>query len=188
MWKRFKQFCHFSRVGNKLVQPTFRPFMFTLDKHVLQVMRAKESDIANLLFLETKTYEGRTPWAAEIFQLELQKKDSLYLVVYHKTALIAVIGMRLNLVEAHITNLAVDPAWQKKGLGTYLMQLMIDYARKLGCHSISLEVRIDNEVAKKLYQGLGFTVNFVRPNYYQDLHKDGLNMVLTLAPDDKESD
>lgn len=188
MWKRFKQFCHFPRAINKSVQPTFRPFMFTLDKQVLQVMRAKESDIANLLFLETKTNNGRTPWTAEIFQLELQKKNSLYLVVYNKTALIAVIGMRLNLVEAHITIIAVDPAWQKKGLGTYLMQLMIDYARKLECHSVSLEVRIDNEVAKRLYQDLGFTVNFVRPNYYQDLHKDGLNMVLTLAPDDIESD
>lgn len=188
MWKRFKQFWHFPRAINKLVQPTFRPFMFTLDKHVLQVMRAKESDIANLLFLETKTNNGRTPWTAEIFQRELQKKDSLYLVVYHKTALIAVIGMKLNPVEAHITIIAVDPAWQKKGLGTYLMQLMIDYARKLECQSVSLEVRIDNEVAKRLYQDFGFTVNFVRPNYYQDLHKDGLNMVLTLAPDDIESD
>lgn len=188
MWKKFKRFFYLPCWRHKRIKFNFRSFVFRLNDDVLQIMRAKESDISNLLCLEAKAYGGNTPWTAEIFEKELQKNDSLYLVVYQKETLLAVIGMRLSMVDAHITNITVDSEWQGKGLGTYLMELMIDYAQQRGCQLVSLEVRMDNKVAKKLYQRLGFTVNFVRPNYYQDLHIDGLNMVLRLAPGVKESD
>lgn len=182
MWKKFKrliQFFQYRREPDKLF---FKPFAFSLGNRTLQVMRAKVSDIQNLLLLENKVYSGNSPWSEEVFQSELYKKRSLYLVVYEASVLIALIGMRVGKREAHITNVAVLPDWQGCGLGTELMQLMIDFAEKQGCQWLSLEVRIDNDVAKGLYESLGFVPAFVRPNYYQDVHKDGLNMVLKLKP------
>lgn len=188
MWKKFNKIFYHSRSSYQQIKFNFSSFEFRLNDQVLQIIQASESDIGNLLWLEKRAYGGKTPWMAEIFRKELQKRDSLYLTVYQEETLIAVIGMHLSEIDAHVTNITVDPKWQKKGLGTCLMKLMIDYAQQNGCQLVSLEVRADNKVAKKLYQKLGFTVNFVRPNYYQDVHKDGLNMVLHLAPDDKESD
>ncbi|MBI0023013.1 ribosomal protein S18-alanine N-acetyltransferase [Lactobacillus sp. W8172] len=188
MWKKFKQLVTFPHSANDSSDFHFRPFAFKLQQETLQVMKAKTDEITNLLLLEEKVYNGATPWSAAIFQVELIKKDSLYLVVYHGSRLVAMIGMRKMNTEAHVTNIMVDPEWQHQGLGTYLMKLMIDYAQKVNCSFISLEVRIDNENAKKLYQALGFTVKLVRPNYYQDVHKDGLNMVLDLTTQKKGID
>lgn len=182
MLKKFRPKERFFRLFKKERGPSFRPFVFTLKHKRLQAMRAKEGDLANLLFLEKQIYDGESPWTAENFRAELSRKDSLYIVVYYGSSILAVIGMRLNNSEAHITNLSVTPQWQGQGLGTYLMRLMIDYARQFGCQMVSLEVRANNEIAKKLYQSLGFKVNLVRPNYYQDDHQDGLNMVLNLKP------
>ncbi len=188
MWKKFKQLVTFPHSANDSSDFHFRPFAFKLQQETLQVMKAKTDEITNLLLLEEKVYNGATPWSAAIFQVELIKEDSLYLVVYHGSRLVAMIGMRKMNTEAHVTNIMVDPEWQHQGLGTYLMKLMIDYAQKANCSFISLEVRIDNENAKKLYQALGFTVKLVRPNYYQDVHKDGLNMVLDLTTQKKGID
>jgi len=77
----------------------------------------------------------------------------------------------------------VDSAWQKLGLGTYLMNLAIDIAKNKKCKELSLEVRADNLAAQNLYQKLGFVVTFIWPNYYQDSHQNGLNMVLKLTDD-----
>lgn len=188
MWKKFENLVHWisSNPSYNKSKLEFKPFVFTLNGQTLQVMRARENDIANLIFLEANAYNGHSPWAPEIFQMELRKRGSLYLVVYHESTLVGMIGMSLKKEEAHITNITIDPSWQGQGLGTYLMRLMIDFAQNKGCQLMSLEVRIDNEVAKTLYHSFGFVTNFVRPNYYQDVHKDGLNMVLKLTPNSKE--
>ncbi|WP_158592500.1 N-acetyltransferase [Lactobacillus sp. ESL0247] len=96
------------------------------------------------------------------------------------TNLIAVVGIHLNGEKGHITYLAVSPVWQKQGLGTYLLRLIINLAQKWHCVRLSLEVRKDNKIAQELYCRFGFVTNFVRPDYYQDVHQDGLNMILDL--------
>ena len=64
--------------------------------------------------------------------------------------------------------LAVDPAYQRRGLGQWLLiQLLVD-ARQRGLHRATLEVRCSNQVAILLYQGLGFQVLGQRQRYYAD--------------------
>ncbi|WP_348635262.1 ribosomal protein S18-alanine N-acetyltransferase [Lactobacillus sp. ESL0679] len=181
MWKKFKQHNYFSHFKKQPLKVEFQPFVFVVAGQTVQVMRAKPDDISNMLLLETQAYDGETPWNAEVFQSELAKPNLLYLVVYQSSTLIAYAGVRINKLEGHITNLAVAPNWQGQGLGTRLMQIMIELAQKWGCEYVSLEVRVDNLVAQKLYCQLGFSTTFVRPNYYQETQTDGLNMVLKLT-------
>lgn len=161
----------------------FTPFVTTVGNNRLQVMLASDENIPDLLVLEKEVYSGQTPWSSFSFKTELRKrKNSLYLFVYEASTLVAFIGARFHPREAHITNIAVVPKYQGQHIGHMLLELMIERARQNNCECVSLEVRIDNDRAKRLYSELGFEATFVRKNYYQDTHTDAVNMVLWLKP------
>ena len=81
--------------------------------------------------------------------------------------------------EAHITNIAVKAGNRGKGIGTLLMSELISRARLLGIKAMTLEVKDINLPAIALYKSFGFTVEGVRPRYYNNLH-DALIMWLSL--------
>ncbi|MEY8572249.1 ribosomal protein S18-alanine N-acetyltransferase [Lactobacillus intestinalis] len=183
MLKKFKLLNQFFHPEENKVDMSFSPFITTIGGLTLQVMQAGDENIPDLLVLERQVYSGHTPWSKFSFETELRKRqNSLYLVVYHASDLVAFIGARFNPREAHITNIAVSPKYQNQHIGTYLMQWMINRARKNNCEVVSLEVKIDNDIAQKLYSSLGFKSTFIRKDYYKDTHTDALNMVLWLKP------
>lgn len=181
MLKKFKNLNHFFHLDSNHISTKFSPFVTIIGGVRLQVMRATNDDIPELLTLEREVYAGETPWSDLSFRSEFQKKKSLYLVAYHASNLVAFIGVRFLTREAHITNIAVAPEFQGKGIGSFLLKLMIQRARENHCECISLEVKIDNDPAKRLYQELGFEATFIRKNYYQD-NTDAVNMVCWLLP------
>lgn len=182
MLKKFKQLNNFFHPLKTDLGFEFTPFVATINDQIFQVMEATEEDIPTLMAFETEVYHGVATWSIGKFRSELRKDNSLYLLVYHESQLVALIGARFYLKETHITNLSVVPDFQNQGIGTWLMELMIDLARQKSSELVSLEVRIDNEKAKQLYKKLGFEALFIRKNYYRDLQLDAINMVLWLKP------
>lgn len=183
MLKKFRNLNSFFHPESNQISMAFNPFVTTVNGKRLQIMQASDENIPDLLVLEKEVYSGQTPWSSFSFKTELRKrKNSLYLVVYHESTLVAFIGARFHPREAHITNIAVAPEYQGQHIGRALLNLMIDRARKNNCECVSLEVRIDNDRAKKLYSELGFESTFIRKNYYQDSHTDAVNMILWLKP------
>ncbi|EEU20720.1 ribosomal protein S18-alanine N-acetyltransferase [Lactobacillus mulieris] len=175
-----KKFRHFFKEEPE-VNLNFTPYVINLAGRTMQVMQASEMNIPDLLELEKKVYQGKQPWSSFSFASELRKKhNSLYLVIYDKAQLVGFIGGRFIPCEGHITNIAVAPAYQGQGIGHYLINLIIEIAKKNGAAQVSLEVRADNEPAQKIYKSLGFEAQFVRTGYYQDDHMDAINMVLHL--------
>lgn len=55
-----------------------------------------------------------------------------------------------------ISNVAVHPDWQGRGIGRALMEAALDYARDNGASWVVLQVRDDNRVARQLYESMGF--------------------------------
>lgn len=78
------------------------------------------------------------------------------------------------LEEAHITLLAVAPAYQGQGLGQLLFYALLKLARIRGMERATLEVRVSNQVALSLYQKFGFQEAGRRRRYYQDTGEDAL--------------
>ncbi|KJY56225.1 ribosomal protein S18-alanine N-acetyltransferase [Lactobacillus melliventris] len=183
MWKKFKYFWPFLFVAPKKKFVDFIPEKFIINHSILNIRQAQIEDISAILLLEQSLYQGEEPWSGAIFQTELGKKNSLYLLVLQSQLVVGLIGVRINNRKAHITNLMVDSAWQKRGIGTYLIRKVIKAAQEQNCEEVSLEVREDNLNAQKLYQKLGFVTTFVWPNYYQDSKQNAFNMVLKLASD-----
>jgi ribosomal-protein-alanine N-acetyltransferase len=76
--------------------------------------------------------------------------------------------------EMHINNLAVHPAHRRKGIGTSLLTFVMKAGAKLGARRASLEVRRSNEVARHMYERLGFSAAGVRRAYYTNPIEDAL--------------
>lgn len=78
--------------------------------------------------------------------------------------------------ELHVHNLAVDPGARRAGLGRLLMLRVLELAGRAGACVALLEVRRSNEVARALYESLGFHVLATRRNYYSHPAEDALVM------------
>jgi ribosomal-protein-alanine N-acetyltransferase len=85
--------------------------------------------------------------------------------------------------EIHILNVATAPAARRRGLGTALMGVALEYAAQNRVRLLLLEVRASNADARRLYQKLGFVVTGVRAAYYADNGEDAIEMMLTLDPE-----
>jgi ribosomal-protein-alanine N-acetyltransferase len=85
--------------------------------------------------------------------------------------------------ECEILSLGVVPRWRRRGIGLALMQTAIDAARRRGSRSLVLEVAVDNDPARALYETAGFVAVGRRPRYYRrpDGRTDAL--ILRLAVD-----
>ncbi len=85
--------------------------------------------------------------------------------------------------EAHITTFAVHPAWRRQRIGERLLLAFLDVAVDRSAHEATLEVRLSNLPARKLYEKYGFRPVGLRPRYYSDDGEDALIMT-TLPLDD----
>lgn len=68
--------------------------------------------------------------------------------------------------ECHLLNISVTKSKQRQGWGQYLLDWCQNTAQSTGCIGVLLEVRPSNEVAKYIYERVGFKLIGVRKNYY----------------------
>ena len=68
--------------------------------------------------------------------------------------------------EAHLLNLSVAGAWQRRGLGRELLNFVLKLARDTSAGRILLEVRPSNRAAIALYSAAGFAEIALRRSYY----------------------
>jgi ribosomal-protein-alanine N-acetyltransferase len=85
-------------------------------------------------------------------------------------------GMWLMVDEAHVITFAVHPAWRRQHVGERLLLAMLDIAVDAGAHEATLEVRLSNLPARRLYEKFGFRPVGLRPRYYSDNGEDALIM------------
>ena len=89
-------------------------------------------------------------------------------------------GMWLMVDEAHIITFAVHPAWRRQRIGGRLLLAFLDLASDRGAHEATLEVRLSNLPARRLYEKFGFRPVGLRPRYYSDNSEDAL--IMTTEP------
>ncbi|RQD73405.1 MAG: ribosomal-protein-alanine N-acetyltransferase [Candidatus Syntrophonatronum acetioxidans] len=137
----------------------------------------KLKDLLEVMDIERQSYPS--PWSLYLFIAEIKdNRFAHYLVMRQKDRIIAYGGMWIFAQESHITNLAVHPSCRYEGYGKTLLEALIEEAGKRGLNKITLEVRVSNLAARKLYQGRGFKVDRVRRNYYGN--EDALLLYLYL--------
>jgi ribosomal-protein-alanine N-acetyltransferase len=123
------------------------------------------------------------PWPDEAYRSELvANRLASYLVVREDgvASVIAYGGIWLMVDEAHITTFAVDPAWRRQGVGETLLLALLDLAVARHAREATLEVRLSNLPARRLYEKYGFRPVGLRPRYYSDNSEDAL--IMTTEP------
>ena len=132
-------------------------------------------DIDEVMEIEPVAF-GSHHWSHQSFVNELNNSMGNYFTAVDESSkrLIGYSGFWLIGDEAHITTLAVHPDLRRQYIGERLLVNDILEAKRVGARWITLEVRVSNETAQKLYYKYGFKNLGVRRNYYQDNDEDAL--------------
>jgi [ribosomal protein S18]-alanine N-acetyltransferase len=109
------------------------------------------------------------PWTRGIFIDELSHGDTrTYRIALCDGAVVGFAGVLNQVGEAHITNIAVTPECRRRGIAARLLLSVLRLAIERGALAATLEVRVANVAAQKMYHRFGFVPAGVRPKYYQD--------------------
>jgi ribosomal-protein-alanine N-acetyltransferase len=116
------------------------------------------------------------PWSREMLARELRNRDVARVYVMHNSLgeLLAFCACWFVADELHINTLAVKADVRRRGHATRLLRYVFSEALAAGVIRATLEVRRSNEAALKLYEGLGFEVRAIRPNYSSGPVEDAL--------------
>ncbi|SET98506.1 ribosomal protein S18-alanine N-acetyltransferase [Paenibacillus sp. NFR01] len=135
----------------------------------------KLQDIPEVMEIEHEAFT--MPWTAEAFRNELTHNHfAKYMVMELDGRIIGYAGMWAIVDEAHVTNIALLQMFRGRKWGERLMDELMKTAVQVGMKSITLEVRVSNEVAQNLYRKKGFRPAGTRRGYYSDNREDALIM------------
>lgn len=139
----------------------------------LEPMRPADIDVVQRI--ERASFA--TPWPSYAYRQELETNRSAhYIVARSGGEVVGYAGMWLMVDQAHVTTFAVDPARRRQGIGARMVLALLGMARTLGARQATLEVRLSNLAARRLYERFGFRPVGVRPRYYSDNGEDALIM------------
>lgn len=132
------------------------------------------ADLAEVAALQRRSFTHA--WGAEAIQWELENTNvaRIYIARAAAGALVAYCACWIVFDELHINSLAVDESVRRQGIARRLLDNVVRDALAEGARMATLEVRQSNAAARALYEGLGFRIEGVRRNYYQDPREDGL--------------
>lgn len=141
----------------------------------LQFRGMRLGDLDRIMEIEHKSFS--LPWSRDAFLNELTMNHfAKYLVAEADGQVVGYAGMWVIIDEAHITNIAIHPDYRGKKYGDALMREMIQLSMAHGAERMTLEVRVSNTVAQKLYEKMGFVSHGIRKGYYTDNNEDAMIM------------
>ena len=143
-----------------------------VDVHLVPMRRRH---LRSVLRIEAQVYPR--PWSLSLFMSELALRSSrAYFVARVGGNVVGYSGLMLTGEDAHVTTIAVDPAWHRHKVGTRMLLNLAREAVARGARHLTLEVRMSNEPAQAMYRRFGFRPAGVRKNYYVETNEDALVM------------
>src|SRR5881275_2980236 len=140
----------------------------------LRIRSLETGDLGAIEAIEQRAYP--TPWSRSMFASELAKPTSICLGAFEGAELVAYIVNSRYVDAWHVMNVAVEPGHQGRGIATALLERLFELTRDDERRGYTLEVRVSNEDAIRLYEKLGFEARGVRRGYYTDNREDALIM------------
>lgn len=134
------------------------------------------ADIGAVAEIEKNCFSS--PWTEEGLESELTNPQAEFFVLECDGSVAAYMGMHIVLDECYIANVAVSPAFRKKGFGQRLVENALAVAKEKSCSFITLEVRVSNTPAIELYGKCGFEKIGERKNFYSSPTENALIMTL----------
>jgi ribosomal-protein-alanine N-acetyltransferase len=151
---------------------TRRPSRFTLPRPDLEIRALGYGDLPEVIAIERRSFPA--PWSLAMFVLELSKPSSICVGAIGEGRLIGYLICSRYHTVWHLMNVAVDRDSRRLGVASALIQHLLETSGE--AERYTLEVRISNTEAIKMYESFGFRSAGVRRRYYHDNNEDALIM------------
>jgi [ribosomal protein S18]-alanine N-acetyltransferase len=141
----------------------------------VELRRLDAADLDLVEAIERESY--RTPWSRSMFDAELRKPSSLALGAFAEDDILVGYAFVSRYVDAwHVMNVAVADAFRRRGIASALLGRLFEVTESDSRRGYTLEVRVSNTGAIRLYEQLGFEPRGIRRGYYTDNREDALIM------------
>ncbi len=121
-------------------------------------------DVSQIALMEQEYFSQ--PWSEQAFLDVMNKNEYLYMVAIEGAEVIGYCGMYRVLEEGNITQIAVRSDKRGRGVARKLLQEFMQEGKKRGVETYTLEVRISNTNAQRLYETCGFVTECIRKDFY----------------------
>ncbi len=149
----------------------------------VELRRLEQRDLGTVEEIERASYP--TPWSRSMFAAELRKPRSIALGEYLEEVEIVGYAFVSRYVDAwHVMNVAVSPSYRRRGIASTLLGRLFEVTASDPRRGYTLEVRVSNAEAIRLYERLGFESRGIRRGYYTDNREDAL--IMWREPDTEE--
>ena len=133
------------------------------------------ADLDEVAVIENVSFTA--PWPTSAYTTELTtNRLARYVGARINGTLVGFGGIWLMVDEAHVTTMAVLPPNRRTGVATALLLELLQEARRGGARVATLDVRVSNSDAQRLYRAFGFAEVGRRIRYYDDNGEDALVM------------
>jgi len=141
----------------------------------LEILRMRRRHLKGVMAIERQVYPR--PWSPNLFLSEMtDMRNRAYLVAKLDKEVVAYGGIMNYGEEADITTIAVDPDHHRRKIGTRILYELVSEGIRMGAQAVSLEVRVSNWGAQRLYNRFGFRPVGIRKGYYQETNEDAIVM------------
>jgi ribosomal-protein-alanine N-acetyltransferase len=129
-------------------------------------------ELENVLFTDDA-------WSEDSYRAELSDQGGTrhYVLVEEDGVVAGWAGLAASGGQGDVLTIGVRPSMQGQGVGSALLTALLEEAVARGCGEVFLDVRADNDRARRLYERFGFTPVGVRKRYYQPSGVDAIVMV-----------
>lgn len=130
----------------------------------LEIRSLGPKDLDRVYAIESLVYDE--PWSKKLLGDSLVAPMTHSLGLFKAGDCLAYGIYQVVFSEGHLLNIAVNPSYQRQGLGSLLLDRCLEDSDRRGAISFFLEVRPSNTKAKELYEKKGFRALMLRDNYY----------------------
>jgi len=153
-----------------------------MTQNELEIRPMLAEDLPRIAELEAECFPD--PWSIGIFESSLHAECSIWLSAWLSGELVGYAGLQVVLDEGCIENIAVDPRHRCCGIGTALLDALLDIGSARALSFITLEVRVGNASAIHLYTSRQFRSLGIRKGYYLQPREDALIMTRYFKEED----
>ena len=142
----------------------------------IRVRPARSDDLESVARIEADSFS--TPWSASTFASLLERAGPVLLVAEGQDGVLVGYAVMWSYGDqGELANIAVASGWRGFGIGSRLMDAILEAAEQTGVRELFLEVRESNTRANVMYEHRGFELVGRRPQYYERPREDALVLV-----------
>src|SRR5690606_35905227 len=153
-WSRMRVWSRRRRVGSRSIcgrRPRSEGRRCMADEIVIRPARVE--DVPQIMAIERASYS--MPWTEATFRGLIERSDADVLAAEVGGRVVGYAAWWVVVDQGELGNLAVAPEWRRRGVGTRLLEAVIEQSRGRGVRELFLEVRVSNDGAQRLYQRHG---------------------------------